>query len=394
MPSVSSGRTRVRVSKTAIFSALFFLHGAAQTILLTVLPLETLRLMGDPWTVSVVYAAVGVAGFFGRLAIPTLTRMIRRIGVLELGLGMLAVAGLLLWSETRAGLVVGLVLNVFAIACMEIVLNLYVLDHIARHDLGRFEARRIFFSALPWTIGPWLGVYLQVALAKWIPFAIAVGAAGLLLFGLKWAGLAEAPVSAHVRRRSLNPALYLFRFFAQPRLRLAWFLAAGRSSWWGIFQVYAPIYAIQSGLGGEVGGAIVSIGIGWMWFVPFWGWLGRRYGLRRLLVWGYALGGLSTIGAALVMGSAVLGATALLVAAFAVESIDGAGNSLYLRAVHPFERSEMTAVFVSYRDASQFVPPAVCSALLAAFDLPAVFVAGGIMMLGMAGLSRYIPKRF
>ena len=74
--------------------------------------------------------------------------------------------------------------------------------------------------------------------------------------------------------------------------------------------------------------------------------------------------------------------------------LDGAGNTLYLRAVHPYERSEMTAVFASYRDATQLVPPAVFAALLTAFELPAVFVAGGVMMLGMAGLARYIPRRF
>jgi hypothetical protein len=54
----------------------------------------------------------------------------------------------------------------------------------------------------------------------------------------------------------------------------------------------------------------------------------------------------------------------------------------------------MTAVFVSYRDFSQFAPPAVFSVVLSIFQLPAVFVTGGIMMLGMAGLCRYIPRRF
>ena len=27
-------------------------------------------------------------------------------------------------------------------------------------------------------------------------------------------------------------------------------------------------------------------GVGSMWFVPLWGWLGRRYGPRRLLIAG------------------------------------------------------------------------------------------------------------
>ena len=42
-----------------------------------------------------------------------------------------------------------------------------------------------------------------------------------------------------------------------------------------------------------------------------------------------------------------------MLAGFGAEMIDGAGNLLFLRAVHPYERSEMTTVFVSYRDVAQ-----------------------------------------
>jgi MFS transporter, ACDE family, multidrug resistance protein len=385
----------VRPSRAStIFAGFFFLSGLTQTIVLTVLPVETLRVMGDAATVSVVYVGVGLAGFLGRLGIPVLTRVLHRKGVLRLGLTTLCLSLLLLWTETRAGVVFGLMLNVFAIACFEIVLTLHVLDYIPRLELGRFEANRIFFSALPWTLGPWLGIYLQENFAHWVPFLISAATATLLLTAFRLFGFSSDPVARTPRRRTLNPALYLVRFFSQPRLRLGWALAAGRSSWWGMFQVYAPIYAIQSGLGAEIGGAMVSVGVGFMWFVPLWGWLGRRYGLRWLLIVGYAMAGLVTIAAAMLMGAPVAGAATLVLAAFCAEIIDGAGNSLYLRAVHPYERSEMTAVFVSYRDFSQFAPPAVFSVVLSVFELPAVFVTGGLMMLGMAGLCRYIPRRF
>jgi MFS transporter, ACDE family, multidrug resistance protein len=379
---------------STVFAGFFFLSGLTQTIVLTVLPVESLRVMGDAASVSLVYVGVGLAGFLGRLGIPMLTRVLQRMGVLSLGLGVLCLSLLLLWTETRAGLVFGLMLNVFAIACFEIVITLHVLDYIPRQELGRFEANRIFFSALPWTIGPWLGVYLQLNVAHWLPYVISAAAAALLLAAFRLLGFSGDPVARPPRRRTLNPALYLVRFFSQPRLRLGWALAAGRSSWWSMFQVYAPIYAIQSGLGAETGGAMVSVGVGFMWFVPLWGWLGRRYGLRWLLIAGYGATALVTVAAAGLMGAPVLGAAALVLAAFCAEIIDGAGNSLYLRAVHPFERSEMTAVFVSYRDFSQFAPPAVFSVVLSLFQLPAVFVAGGVMMAGMAGLCRYIPRRF
>jgi predicted MFS family arabinose efflux permease len=203
----------------------------------------------------------------------------------------------------------------------------------------------------------------------------------------------EQPLEPRASRR-LNPIYSIARFMAQPRLRLSWVLAVGRSAWWSMFQIYAPVYAIKTGLGAETGGLIVSIGVGWMWTVLLWGWLGRRFGIRRLLLFGYAATGCVTLATVPAMGTPLLGATMLVLSALVAETIDGAGNSLFLRAVHVHERSEMTSVFVTYRDFGQTAPPAVFAALLAIFELPAVFVAGGLMMLAMAGLTRYIPRRF
>ena len=41
---------------------------------------------------------------------------------------------------------------------------------------------------------------------------------------------------------------------------------------------------------------------------------------------------------------------------------------LFLRAVHPHDRAEMTTVFVSFRDVTQVAPPAICAVLLALFS--------------------------
>jgi ACDE family multidrug resistance protein len=387
------GRRLVSASKSTIFATFFFLYGFGQTIAIAVLPIEALRIIGDTRDVSVVYFGVGVAGLVGRFAMPLLIRSLHRFGVAVFGIVILCLSALLLASVTVGGFIVGLVLFVFAFACVELVLNLYVLDHIPRSELGRFESKRIFFSAAPYTLGPWLGVYLQLHLAQWAPFAFSTLMGIGLLIGLRVYRFAEMkPRPSHAP--ALNPLRHLHRFIAQPRLRLAWALSAGRSAWWGMFQIYAPIFAVQSGLGDEAGGLIVSIGLASMWSVPLWGWTGRRFGLRRLLLVAYAGTGLLTMAAGLAMGMSWLGVAILVLAALAATTIDGAGNSLYLRAVHAHERNEMTAVFATYRDVAQLAPPAVFALLLAVFELPAIFLSGGAMMIGMAALTRYIPRRF
>lgn len=375
------------------FLSLFFVPAAAQAILLTVVPLEALYLLGSARAVTLLYVGTGLVAVAGRFSIPYLVRLIRRRFVFTVGTLSLAASSILLAQNHVPALAAGLVLSTFAFACIEVTSHLYLLDHVSRQSLKHFEPIRIFASAGPWTLGPWFGVYLQHDVAFAAPFAIAAGAAIILLI-LFWSlRLGENAMLTAMRRPPPTPGRYLRRFFVQPRLRLAWTLAAARSSWWSIFYVYAPIFAVTSGLGAETGGIIVSIGTGWIWLVPFWGWVGRRFGLRRLLLAGYAAAGALSICTAAAFGTPWLGATLLVVAALGTEIIDGAGNLLFLRAVHPYERSEMTTVFVSFRDVAQLGPPAVCSVLLSLFSLPSVFVAAGLMMLVSSALSRYIPDR-
>ena len=114
-------------------------------------------------------------------------------------------------------------------------------------------------------------------------------------------------------------------------------------------------------------------------------------GLRRLLQAGYVVAGVLSI-CALAFGTPWLGAILLMLVALGTEAIDGARNLLFLRAVHPYERPEMTTVFVSFRDVARLGPPTVFSLLLSLFSLPSVFVTGGLMMLAASSLSRRIPR--
>ena len=380
--------------KRWIFAGLFFLHAVPQTILLTVVPLQAHLLLGNARNVSILYFGIGLAGLPGRLGIPWLTRAVPRRNVFSLGAVCLIAGASLLSADAAVPFIAGMAVNAFGIACLEVILNLYVLDHISRHELGRFEPMRLFLEAGPWMIGPWLGVHLKATATPWLPFAIA-GTAGAVLLVYFWIlRLGEYTGPRSIARVSPNPLRYLPRFFAQPRLLLAWTLAAGRSGWWSMFYVYAPIFAVTSGLGEQVGGIIASIGSSWLWIVPLWGWIARRTGLRRMLCVSYAVAGLLSLAVAAALGVPWLGAGVLVLATLAAASLDGAGNLLFLRAVHPFERAEMTTVYVSYHDAAQLIPPGVFSVLLLVFELPAVFVAGGAMMLGMSSLTRHIPRRF
>jgi len=90
--------------RTATFLGVFILPGIAQSILLTVVPLEALRLLGTARAVTLLYAVAGLAAVVGRFSIPVLVQLIQRRSVFSLGASQLAISAVLLASATDTSL--------------------------------------------------------------------------------------------------------------------------------------------------------------------------------------------------------------------------------------------------------------------------------------------------
>ena len=375
------------------FVALFMLETLTRATIVTVLPLQALALTGDAGAVSTLYFAVGIVALCGTLTVPLLVRRLRRRWVITLGLVCAMGAVPLFAQQTLPMLIAGMLVQLYGLSCTSICLNLYVLDHIPRRSFTRFEPMRMLFSGGAWVVGPALGVFLGSRVAPWAPYATSGGFA-LAALGYFWfLRVTESPVVAPATAPPPNPVRFVRRFFAQPRLVLAWLLSVGRAGWWVMFFIYTPIYAVTTGLGEEMGGILSSVGSASLFIVIFWGWIGRRYGIRTLLIWGNLATAALTVAVGLAAGSPWLGAALLIVAAFAAGATDGAGNVPFLRAVRLRERPEMTTVFATYRDTARLAMPGLYSLLLQAFALPVVYLASGVVMVGLAGLSHYLPRK-
>ena len=376
------------------FLVLFTLDTLARAMLVTVVPLQAYALLADAQKVSVLYFAAGTVGLCGSLGVPYLVARLHRRGALALGFSGWLLSAVLLAQEQIWYLIPGLALQMFSGALVTICLNLYVLDKVQKANLTRFEPMRMFLAGIGWISGPVVGVYLLTRIAPWAPFLLS-GGFFIAMYGyFRYLRVPHARTDPNASRPQENPIKFVHRFFQQPRLTLAWVLSVGRAAWWNGFYIYAPIFAVATGLGDEAGGVISSAGSAGLFTVTFWGWVGRRKGIRWLLVFGYAVTGVLSLLVGLLMGSPLLGAVLLVASAFGASITDGPGNVHFLRSVRHYEWAAMTSVFSTYREAARLSMPATYSFLLLVFPLPTVFYASGGMMLGLAALSRYLPRRF
>lgn len=375
------------------FAILFALESLSRALLATVIPLQAYALLKDAQSVSLLFFFASLIGLCGTFAVPWLVRKSARRWVYSAGALLLVFAPMLLAIDTLAGQAAGMMVRVFAVVTLTICLNLYIMDYIARRDFSRSEPMRMFYSAGAWTVGPALGVFLGIHVSPLAPFIVSILCALGLLAYFWFLRLTDSPALTQPAGPTPGPLMNIKKFTAQPRLNLAWLISVSRNAWWSLFFIYAPIYAMHTGLGEFAGGLIVSTGMAFLFSMPIWGALIRRVGMRALFLGGFSVSAVATLGVALFMGTPATAVTLLLVAALAMVSLDATGNMPFMLAVRPRERAEMTTVYSTYRDAAEILPPGVFSALLKVFELQAVFVAGGIAMLAAVGLCRYLHPR-
>lgn len=387
------GLTTVPAPGAGTFALLFAVESIARALLATVISLQALALLGDARDVSLLFTTVGVTGLVASLFLPRLVQLLGRRWVFTIGTVTLAGAALALATLSLPGQLAGMLLRVLGAAALSIVSSLYILQYIRRDELTRSEPLRLQASAAAWTLGPATGVWIYEHAGPVWTYSLSAATALALLACFWVLRLREAGPIVPANAPPPDPVRNVRRFFAQPRLRLAWSIALGRSSWWVFFFIYVPIYMVQSGHPAIAGALVVSAGNAMLFLTPLFGRLAMRFGIRPVVRGAFFTCALGTVLCALAYDSPLLVAGLLLAGALSCVALDALGNIPFLRSVRVYERAQMTSVFRTYIDVSEIAVPALLAVLLSFFDLRIAFLTTGLAMLSFAHFSGYLPRR-
>ena len=377
------------------FASLFAVESFVRSLNSTVISLQAYDILGAAQRVSMLSTVVSLGVLSSTLLLPFLLGRMRRRWAYTLGISMMMAASLALASHVLPGQALGMLLRNLGAAVLNITLQLYIMENIKRTDLARSEPIRLSLSTASWTIGPALGVTLYVSYGPWGPQLVAIAAAAALLVLFWWLRLSDqAGAMPPGNLEGFNPLVNVRRFLAQPRLRLAWLIAFGRSCYWTTFFIYGPLLLVEAGLDKRVGGFMISgsqILLVTAWFA---GRFARRYGVRSVLVVAFSVCALASLGAGLAgTASPYMAIICLLAGSVSASAIDGIGGIPFLRAVRHHERQKMAAVYRTYIDCSELIPAFVFAFALLWFPIGAVFVilSGALAAVGYVAW-RYLPK--
>jgi MFS transporter, ACDE family, multidrug resistance protein len=361
------------------FALLAGLEASVRGMLISVMPLAVYDALGDAASVSRIYFIAGIVSLIWGLMVPWATRHLPRRWMYTVGGGLYLMSMILAIIGGPIAMPLALMSSAMATATTFVCFNAYVLDYVQRADLGRSQTMIMVYAGAPWAIGPMTGVWLR-SIWQPLPFIVASGLALTLITTFWILRLGNGKQIARAKGPALNPLAYLGRFFAQPRLIAGWLFAVIRSCGWWVYVVYLPIFCIEAGLGDKVGGVALSISNALLFTSPLMLRQVRRYSVRLSLRVAFAHCTILFIAATLLSHWPWLVVICLMGGAVGLVLLDVIGGLPFMMAVKPSERTEMAAVYSSFRDVSSVFTPGVAYLLLLVAPLAGIFAASGVGM--------------
>ncbi len=374
------------------FALLAGIEASVRGTLITAMPLTIYDALGSAEATSSAYFAAGLVSLIWGLFVPWGTRFIPRRWMYTLGC-CLYLAGLALGGFGQGWvLAVALCFLAMATAATFVCLKAYILDDIDRANLGCSRSRQMVFAAGPWAIGPVFGVWLRSVWAP-LPFVVA-GAFALTLLIVFWVlRLGNGKQIARAKGPAANPLAFVGRFLHQPRLIAGWLFAVIRSCGWWVYVVYLPIFCVEAGLGDKGGGTALSAANSLLFISPLILRAARRAGVRASVRTAFAACATAFLVAALVSHWPWGSVIACMAASVLLVTLDVVGGLPFLMAVKPSERTEMSAVYSSFRDVSGILTPGAAWLVLLVAPLPGIFVAASAAMAGCWWIAGHLHPR-
>ncbi len=373
------------------FARLAGIEAVVRGIALSAYPLVMYRAWDSAATVAQLYFLVGVISLLTSLSLPMVARHIPRRMIYGFGAALYICSASIAMLGGKA-VTLALLCHTMATSMVFVCFNAYVLDHVDKSRFGRLESLRLLYGGLGWTVGPVLGVWL---LQFWAgaPFVI-VGIAAVVLLMTFWRlRLGDGRVIALTRKNTASPLPYLRRFAAQPRLVAGWLFTVIRSCGWWVYHVYIGIFAVQNGLGEQTGGIATSLANMGLFLAPLMlRWM-QQHSVRAAVRTGFFAASLCFVLASVFSPWPWSTVALLVLGSYFLVLLDICGGLPFMMAVKPSQRTEMSAVYSSFRDVSSILTPALVWVVLQFSPLAGVFAAVGVALMGAWAMAGRLHPR-
>jgi len=369
------------------------LEGFARSLLVGVIPLLVLEALGSKEAVTRVYLFASIFTLAITLNFASLERLLQRRWVVTLAsIFTMAAAMILLFGD---GLSIALAIGMQSAAAslFSVCISLYIMDYIGKKELIYTESRRFLYTGIAWMIGPSLGIWLWSEYLYWTPFTLTAVASGTMLAFFWYLRLGHSAVIQKAKKSSLSPLQIIPRFFQQSTLRIAYLITLSRAIFWMSLFIYGPIYVVEAGLPGWAAGGLLSFVSGLLLLSPMIRNIAATRGTSIVIVFALIIMGCALIMLFITGEPKPIGLLYWVIASLGGVTVDVLGNIPFMRMVKPRERTEMTMIFSTWREASQLLTPLLVSLVLLLAPFEVFYLLLALILFAASFAASFLPRR-
>jgi len=365
----------------------------SRALLVGVIPLLAFDALGSKQAVTLVYLLASLITLTLTLNFATLERWLKRRWVVTLAGGFSLVSATILLFGGGYELALAIGLQKAAGSLFAVCLSLYIMDYIEKTELIVTESRRIFYSGVAWIIGPTLGVWLWNEAGHWTPVVLTMLSSMAALAYFWYLRLGQNQVISKAKTASTNPLKLIPRYFSQPALRIAYVITLTRSVFWLTLFIYGPIYVVEAGLPNWMAGALISLTSALMLLSPLTRRLVGMHGTRIVIVVAQVICAGALVMLFLNGKPTPIGLVYWILASFGAAALDVVGNIPFMRMVRGRERTEMTMIFSTWREASNLLTPLLVSLVLLVAPIEVFYLLLALLLLAASFATSFLPRR-
>lgn len=388
------GLSTIPAEKGLALARLNGLEGLSRSILVSVVPLIALQALGSKEAVAHVYLLAALFTLSITLNFNRLERLLERRWVVTMAAVFLCLAASFIYSGHQYLFALGVGFRASAASLFSVCLSLYIMDYVTRNQLALNESRRMVYAGGAWLIGPFLGSWLWGQELYYMPFILSICfATGMLLFFWRLR-LGDNQI---IRKNDQKPLKSVFkvvpRYFSQKRLRIAYFITLSRAIFWSSLFIYGPIYVVEAGLPAWAAGVLLSGVSGLLLFSQYIKKIADRFTTRRVITAGLVIAGIAQISLGILGEPAPLGVALWCFGALGGICLDVLGNIPFMKMVKPYERTDMTMVFSTWREMSELVTPLSITLITLLFPFWVFYIVLGLVLLTASVAATQLPRR-
>ena len=158
-------------------------------------------------------------------------------------------------------------------------------------------------------------------------------------------------------------------------------------------MIYLPIFAIENGLGERLAGIALSMTNAALFLTPFMlRWM-QRHSVRHAVRIGFTVSGILFSLASLGAGIPWITVLCLMCGSLFLILLDISAGLPFSLALKPSERTEMSAVYSSFRDISGIITPGTAWLVLLILPISGIFMVAGVSLISGGILAKKLHPR-